>query len=651
MSLEWSVAALLLAVALWPLARSTRSLGTRVALLLLVLGLVLGGFVWKSRAQARLNARQQLRQKLPAEQRPGGFVRSDACRSCHPQQYESWHQSYHRTMTQRATPESVRGPFTNVTLTLAGEVFHLSRRGDEFFVEMVDPDWTYVRALARQAFQRGTGPEPPPVPNPPRVEKRLTLTTGSHHMQAYWVAGEHGNHQFSFPFTFLFEENRWVPRNDVFMLPPDKPVLQQVWNHNCIGCHATAGQPQTDPRDHVPRTRVAEYGIACESCHGPGEEHIRANSAPLRRYALHRGTNADPTIVNPARVSSKKSAEICGQCHAARYNVNHAEWMMEGFDYWHRSDLTNARPLLPGKDLLRLTDRSDPAEAAARRSLSGYFWPDGMIRVSGREYNGLADTPCFQRGNMSCLSCHSMHQMASPDDQLARGMEGNRACYQCHGDFERKLTQHTRHAANSSGSLCYNCHMPHTTYGLLKGIRSHQITSPSVQSSLDTGRPNACNLCHLDRSLPWTAKSLNQWYQQPTPTMEADFAAGPASAVWLLRGDAGQRAIIAWHMGWEPARQASGTNWLVPYLAETLDDPYSVVRYIGHRSLQTIPGRKKIPYDYIAPADQRVWIKSELLQDWDAARLPAEERAKVLSPQQISRLLQRRDHRPMELLE
>ena len=152
MSLEWSVAALLLAVALWPLARNTRSLGTRVALLLLVLGLVLGGLVWKSRAQARLNARQQLRQKLPAEQRPGGFVRSDACRSCHPQQYESWHQSYHRTMTQRATPESVRGPFTNVTLTLAGEVFHLSRRGDGFFVEMVDPDWTYVRALARQAL-------------------------------------------------------------------------------------------------------------------------------------------------------------------------------------------------------------------------------------------------------------------------------------------------------------------------------------------------------------------------------------------------------------------------------------------------------------------------------------------------------------------
>jgi len=554
-------------------------------------------------------------------------------------------------MTQRATPESVRGYFTNVSLKLADEVYHLSRRGDEFLVDMVDPDWKYVRALERQAFERGAGPEPPPVPNPPRAKKRLTLVTGSHHMQAYWVAGEHGNQQFSFPFTFLFEENRWVPRNDVFMLPPETPVLQQVWNHNCIGCHATAGQPQTDARDYIPRTRVAEYGIACESCHGPGEEHVRANTAPRRRYRLHRGTNADPTIVNPARVSSRQSAEICGQCHAARYNVNHTEWLMNGFDYWHRTDLTNARPLLPGKKLQYLTDLSDPGEASAHRSLSGYFWSDGMIRVSGREYSGLTETPCFQRGNMSCLSCHSMHKMASTDDQLAPRMEGNRACYQCHGDFENKLTQHTRHTAGSSGSLCYNCHMPHTTYGLLKGIRSHQLTSPTVKSSLETGRPNACNLCHLDRSLAWTADNLNQWYRQPVPAIDPDFARAPASAVWLLRGDAGQRALIAWHMGWEPARQASGTNWLIPYLAETLDDPYSVVRYIGQRSLKTIPGRKTLPYDYIAPAGQRVLLKSEVLQGWDSLSLPEPERANVLSPQESSQLLKRRDHRRMELLE
>jgi hypothetical protein len=193
--------------------------------------------------------------------------------------------------------------------------------------------------------------------------------------------------------------------------------------------------------------------------------------------------------------------------------------------------------------------------------------------------------------------------------------------------------------------------MPHTTYGLLKGIRSHQLTSPTVKSSLETGRPNACNLCHLDQTLSWTAKNLNTWYRQPVPDIESDFTETPASVVWLLRGDAGQRALIAWHMGWAPARQASGTNWLAPYLAETLDDPYSVVRYIGQRSLKTLPGFSRFDFDYIAPAPRRIMAKSELLQSWRADELTDTERAKVLSPQKIGQLIERRDHRPIELLE
>jgi len=36
-----------------------------------------------------------------------GFVTSNACRSCHPAEYSSWHASYHRTMTADAALGSV----------------------------------------------------------------------------------------------------------------------------------------------------------------------------------------------------------------------------------------------------------------------------------------------------------------------------------------------------------------------------------------------------------------------------------------------------------------------------------------------------------------------------------------------------------------
>src|SRR5437867_7540012 len=182
-----------------------------------------------------------------------------------------------------------------------------------------------------------------------------------------------------------------------------------------------------------------------------------------------------------------------------------------------------------------------------------------MIRVSGREYNGLLESPCYKGGKFSCLSCHSMHE-SEPDAQLSARGKGNQACTQCHQRFsdEPEATAHTHHRAASSGSQCYNCHMPHTSYGILKAIRSHQISSPRVADDLATGRPNACNLCHLDQPLAWTANRLADWYRHSAPNLSED-QTQVANAVRLaLAGDAGQRILIAWHLGWEPALEVAG---------------------------------------------------------------------------------------------
>src|SRR5205085_306877 len=151
------------------------------------------------------------------------------------------------------------------------------------------------------------------------------------------------------------------------------------------------------------------------------------------------------------------------------------------------------------------------------------------------------------------LSCHEMHQKRGDPrpraewaaGQLKPGMDGNRACLQCHDRFKDagRLTAHTHHPAGSSGSVCYNCHMPNTTYGILKATRSHQVTSPRVADAVRTGRPNACNQCHQDRTLGWTADRLAAWYRQPRPTLSRDEEQVAATVLWALSGDAGQRVI------------------------------------------------------------------------------------------------------------
>ena len=67
-------------------------------------------------------------------------------------------------------------------------------------------------------------------------------------------------------------------------------------------------------------------------------------------------------------------------------------------------------------------------------------------------------------------------------------MNTDEACDCCYSSYRDQIETDSHHPADSSGSLCYNCHMPHTTYTLLKGIRSHQISGPNISTTLSTGR-------------------------------------------------------------------------------------------------------------------------------------------------------------------
>jgi hypothetical protein len=158
--------------------------------------------------------------------------------------------------------------------------------------------------------------------------------------------------------------------------------------------------------------------------------------------------------------------------------------------------------------------------------------------------------------------------------------------------------------------------MPHTNYGLLKATRSHTVESPSARTTHDTGRPNGCNLCHLDQTLSWTARYLTEWYGQPPVALQGEQAEIAAAVVGLLKGDAGLRALYAWQFGWAEARQASGEAWLAPFVAQTLTDPYDAVRYIGGRSLRALPGFGEFRYDFVGPAAERARTAAEAVRLW-----------------------------------
>lgn len=605
----------------------------------------------------------------PVQVEEDGYVSSRTCKACHPSQYETWHGSYHRTMTQLATPSTVLANFDGVQVT-GGQhkSVSLERRGDALWAEFDDPD--------------SSGKSE----NVARIKRQVVMVTGSHQQQVYWYRTAYNRLVGQLPLMYLVAERRWVPRQAAFLeAPPDRgerPLSETGrWNAVCIDCHATNGKRLLNApfgsqpvETLVADTKVGEFGIACEACHGPSAQHVRANRSPLRRYWLHLTGGPDPTSVRPTRVSPQLSSQICGQCHSTWVLYDRVEGLgnSPGRSYRAGTDLEKTHFVLqPSRNLdtamMRKILDSDPT------AIQDSFWPDGMIRVSGREYNGLIDSPCFkdardEQRTMSCASCHTMHKTAedprsievwADTHQVSAGMGGNEACLQCHATFRSNLTSHTKHQTDSAGSSCYNCHMPYTSYGLLRALRSHQISSPTTAVSVRTGRPNACNLCHLDKTLAWTSEYLEKWYGTPQTPLAQDERTIVASMLWLLRGDAGQRALVAWSMGWPAAQRASGTSWMAPSLGILLNDPYAAVRFIAYRSLRSVPGFAEFNYDFIGPPEQRPSEGTRVLEDWRRSDLLAQSRnspALLLEPDGsmknfVARLLRQRDQRRFDLRE
>ena len=145
------------------------------ASLLLVLFLmasiaIAGAIFWRSETKLETVPETKLAEHRPLEVLADGYVSSNECQSCHEKNYDSWQSSYHRTMTQLASPETVHGDFSVPPMTFDGRYYELQKRGDQFWAVMDDPDSRLDRN----------------DPQATRIERPMALVTGSHHLQMYW---------------------------------------------------------------------------------------------------------------------------------------------------------------------------------------------------------------------------------------------------------------------------------------------------------------------------------------------------------------------------------------------------------------------------------------------------------------------------------
>ena len=123
-----------------------------------------------------------------------------------------------------------------------------------------------------------------------------------------------------------------------------------------------------------------------------------------------------------------------------------------------------------------------------------------------------------------------------------------------------------------------------------------------------------------------------------------------------IEGEAANRALAAWTMGWSDARAVSGNDWQSIYLAQLLNDPYLAIRMIARRSLQTLPELADLTVDPLGSDSERSNAILSIVSRWDQDVHDANP-ALLLGPgnavktRRIDAIMNQRDDTPMKLAE
>jgi hypothetical protein len=521
---------------------------------------------------------------------PEDYVGPEGCAQCHAGKHRLWSQHPHRRMNQNPGQDSVQGRFDGAALELTNGTVSFTTEGDIYRMTV-----TRQGKLLRRY--------------------RVTRTVGSRYIQFYIGVQTEGPEppghdvyaEHLLPFAWWRTLGRWLPKHYCDLNGPedlvhgipqeqgvDKLTDVRRWTSQCVCCHNTvpyayravhklfAGFPDATvslalgplssalaphmavqnsvqsfeaiTRNLEPDRHLVTLGISCEACHFGGREHAQSGGKiaflPTSRYLKITNHRPDRPLTddrkNPATLNG-----LCTQCHAANVSL----------------------------------------------------FPGGQAQCNSREAMDMSGGACASR--MTCVHCHEPHT-AGPAEAGPTQPAHLAACIRCHSHYAdpEKAAAHGRHSAEARVD-CLDCHMPRQTLGLDALVRTHHVSVPVREEMVARGLANACNLCHLDRSLNWTLQQLKRgWGRTLTPQPDWQSAADldrPMGEVWLQGPDTAMR----WIAGQSYARSPLGKTAL-PSLIRALNDPEPVNRIFHARAVEAVWGRKLAPADYEVTAPPAV---------------------------------------------
>ena len=337
----------------------------------------------------------------PAEPR-AKYVGDAACLSCHKEQGLSYLHTSHHLTSQLANQHSVLGSFhegSNVltivdppgTGTEPALSFKMETRSGGFYETAVTGWGSHLQSRS----------------------ERIDVVTGSGVRGVTYLYWD-GDQLYELPVSYWTDGHQWInsPGYDNGTARFSRPI-----HPGCLECHATYIKPlSSDPLTNRYEKESLITGISCETCHGPGADHI------ARQKAGAAGSVGE-TILNPAKFSRDRQIDLCALCH----NGIQREAIAPAFSYIPGQPLTNYFKPLP-VDMLEHPD------------------------VHGNQVGLLQRSRCYLSApNMTCSTCHDVHAPERP------AAEYSEKCLTCH---RWESCGVAKKMGAKIASNCIDCHMP-----------------------------------------------------------------------------------------------------------------------------------------------------------------------------------------------
>lgn len=392
--------------------------------------------------------------KQTSQKAENEYVGSGSCIECHEKFYELWSTSHHGKAMQPLNAEFVKNEKLpdSEDFSLEGKIYKISVGDSTMTMTEKDGDNT--------------------------KKYDVVWVLGGKNVYYFLTPLEKGKLQ-TIPLAYNLNNKKWYnnPQSALRHFPEGPadqalPWRDRMYNFNtsCYSCHVSQLQTNFDLATDSYNSSWNEAGINCETCHGPSGDHVR-----IFRNAKEGEVQKELGLISTKVFSPEQHNWSCAPCHAKMRPITSG--YMPGDRYFDNYDLT-------------VLNNAD-------------FYPDGRDLGENYTYTGWMMNECNSNGQFHCVMCHT----SSGRDRFKSNP--NDACKSCHAERVADVVAHSGHKAGSTGAVCINCHMPKTMFGSMNRS-DHSFRPPMPEATIMFKSPNACNMCHTDKSPEWANKIVKQ---------------------------------------------------------------------------------------------------------------------------------------------